>query len=196
MSYVLEEYKFGTAAYGTSGGTVTWSFATSNFAGEFYNYSSFLTGQFQTEVRAALAAWEAVANIDFVEVADAKASNLRFAFVNDFPAIGTSPAIAGGPGGVAGQAHVFYDSNTIHHITDADIAFDAQETWQVVNGEILTGQFGSRFFSIALHEIGHALGLDHDTADRSIMQPSLDPSYKGLEAVDIQGAQFIYGAAA
>src|SRR5215218_4494718 len=96
---------------------------------EFYNYSSFLTGQFQTEVRAALAAWEAVANIDFVEVADSKASNLRFGFVNDFPAIGSSPAIAGGPGGTAGQAHVFYDSNTIHDITDADIAFDAQETW-------------------------------------------------------------------
>src|SRR5829696_672152 len=98
MSYVLEEYKFGTAAYGTSGGTVTWSFATTNFAGEFFNYSSFLTGQFQAEVRAALDAWEAVANIDFVEVADSGDSDLRFGFVD------------GSPGGVVGQASIFYDA--------------------------------------------------------------------------------------
>src|SRR4051812_8997367 len=203
MSYVLENpgYKFGTGGYGTSGGTVTWSFATSNFAQpnesfQPFTYSSFLTGQFQTEVRAALAAWQSVANIQFVEVADGTSSTLRFGFVDNFPSLWGAPGEAGGPGGRAGMANVFYDNSTVHHVTDADVAFDAKETWQVVNGEILTGPNGTRFFSIAEHEIGHTLGLDHDTADRSIMQPSLDPSYKGLEAVDIQAAQFIYGAAA
>src|SRR5262249_57038248 len=53
-------------------------------------------------------------------------------------------------------------------------------------------------FSIALHEIGHVLGIDHNVTagERSIMHSTLDPSYRGLEAVDIQAAQFIYGAAA
>ena len=198
MSYVLENYKFGAGGYGVSGGTVTYSFATSNFANEAYTYNSFLTGQYQTEVRAALAAWEAVANIHFVEVTDSTASDLRFGFVNNFAAKPWSAFEAGGAGGRAGQASVFYDNSPIHHVTDADIAFDGREGWQVVNGEILTGPGGTRFFSIALHEIGHVLGIDHDETanERSIMRSSLDPSYRGLEAVDIQAAQFIYGAAA
>jgi hypothetical protein len=200
MSSVLEGYKFGAGGYGTSGGTVTWSFATANFGDEPYSYTSFLTGQFQTEIRAALAAFEAVANIDFVEVADASSSMLRFGFVNDFPAFPWSPAIAGGPGGVAGQATVRFADNAtpVIHLAEADIAFDARETWQVVDGNILTGPGGTRFFSIALHEIGHAIGLDHHVTngERSIMKSMLDPSYNGLEAVDIEGVQAIYGAAA
>jgi hypothetical protein len=200
MSYDLYDtgYKFGAGGYGVSGGTVTYSFATANFANEAFTYDSFLTGQYQTEVRAALAAWEAVANIHFVEVTDSTVSDLRFGFVNNFAAKPWAAAEAGGAGGRAGQASVFYDNSPIHHVTDADIAFDGREGWQVVNGEILTGPGGTRFFSIALHEIGHVLGIDHDVTagERSIMQSSLDPSYRGLEAVDIQAAQFIYGAAA
>jgi hypothetical protein len=200
VAYVLEGYKFGTGGYGTSGGVVTWSFATGNFGDEPYSYTSFLTGQFQTEIRAALAAFEAVANIDFVEVTDSSASMLRFGFVNDFPAFPWSPAIAGGPGGVAGQATVRFADNAapVIHLAEADIAFDAKETWQVVNGNILTGPGGTRFFSIALHEIGHAIGLDHHVTagERSIMKASLDPTYNGLEAIDIQALQAIYGAPA
>lgn len=48
--------------------------------------------------------------------------------------------------------------------------------------------------SVATHEIGHALGLDHSTSLRSIMYP-LDRGQVTLSQADINGLKAIYGEA-
>ncbi|RYG22626.1 matrixin family metalloprotease [bacterium] len=60
------------------------------------------------------------------------------------------------------------------------------------------GAFGSEFdfFTIALHEIGHALGLGHSDAAGSIMQPAYGGARRSLSADDIAGIQAIYGTQA
>lgn len=67
VSYALEGVKWGAPGLGSPGGQVTWSFATSSYAGQFYAFDSTLTGNFQDEVRRAFDRWESVARIDFVE---------------------------------------------------------------------------------------------------------------------------------
>ena len=48
------------------------------------------------------------------------------------------------------------------------------------------------FYKVALHELGHALGLPHIMHDRSIMYPSITNQYN-LSSFDIARIQSIYG---
>jgi len=78
------------------------------------------------------------------------------------------------------------------HITDADIVFNSNESWDVYTGPL---RFNNTidFRRVALHELGHALGLDHEQTNPSIMQALVDDS-DTLQQDDIIGANFIYGA--
>ncbi|XP_018411862.1 PREDICTED: stromelysin-1-like [Nanorana parkeri] len=91
-----------------------------------------------------------------------------------------------GPFGVL--AHAFSPSEDI----GGDAHFDEDETWT------LSGK-GTNIFLVALHELGHTLGLDHSKDERAIMYPTLlddravDPSKFKLFTDDIAGIQALYG---
>ena len=89
----MADYELEPFRWGGPGTVVTWSFATSNIAGQHFSFDGFLSGQFLAEIRLAFDRWEQVANIDFVEVADSSSSQLRLGF--DF---------IDGVGNVAGEA--------------------------------------------------------------------------------------------
>lgn len=71
-----------------------------------------------------------------------------------------------------------------------DIHFDDDEVWTV------NGQSGTIDYTwTALHEIGHAIGLDHALDSAAIMWPWFEvfrPNLK-LNQDDIHGIQSIYG---
>ena len=52
---------------------------------------------------------------------------------------------------------------------------------------------GTNLLAVALHELGHALGLDHSEDTNSIMYAFYDCSKTTLTADDIAGIQAIYG---
>lgn len=81
-----------------------------------------------------------------------------------------------GAGGV--KAHAFYPNN------GGDIHFDDDETW--TRGNLLP---------IAVHEIGHSLGLSHSNVPGSIMTPILTSlsSKVVLTDDDVNGIRAIYG---
>ncbi|VDP00796.1 unnamed protein product, partial [Soboliphyme baturini] len=84
--------------------------------------------------------------------------------------------------GTAGiVAHGFYPQN-------GNLHFDADEQWT------LNMDQGINFYQVALHEIGHLLGLEHSTNKNAVMYPidrPYDPFFK-LSDDDINGIKHIY----
>ena len=50
------------------------------------------------------------------------------------------------------------------------------------------------YFLLALHEIGHALGLGHVTTSNVMKQGAPNLNFSGLQSGDIEGIQSIYGS--
>lgn len=89
-----------------------------------------------------------------------------------------------GPGGVL--AHAFYPSPPNSEPGAGDLHFDDAELWRV--GADLD------LFSVALHECGHALGLEHSTDPTAVMYPFYQ-RVTGLRADDIAGIRSLYAGA-
>ena len=79
-------------------------------------------------------------------------------------------------------------SPSLDNIIDADITFNTAFTWDVHNGS------GSNidFRRVAVHELGHALGLGHDETFPAIMSASI-ASVETPQADDINGLIALYG---
>ena len=75
-------------------------------------------------------------------------------------------------------------------ITGADIVFNSNESWDIYDGPYLFDV--QDFERVALHELGHALGLNHELDNDAIMQP-LVGDLTSLTSDDIAGANTIYG---
>ncbi len=183
--------KWGGATMGTPGGTVTWSLmgtgtsCAAEFAGcTITDLGAFLPGGYLAQIQAAFAAWSAVADIQFVQVADN----------------GVAFNAAGATGDIRFGGHAFDGpSGTLAHgyyppvngtSASGDIHFDTAELWKIGFGGP-----GFDLFQVAAHEIGHAIGLDHTGVANSLMNPFYTEAFSGLQADEIAGAQFIYGRA-
>ena len=75
---------------------------------------------------------------------------------------------------------------------EADIVIDQNEELDVYDGKILSfGMEGLDFRRIALHELGHVIGLEHESDNAAIMAPTIG-NLDRLQADDIAGAEKLY----
>lgn len=101
-------------------------------------------------------------------------------------------AIGGFPGGVLAHAYTpgTEPFNGAGGTIRGDVHFNTAYTW-VDNPNASSSQYD--FYTVALHEIGHALGLGHSDVTTSVMYSCYGGGRRTLHADDIAGMQTIYG---
>lgn len=132
------------------------------------------------EIQRALAAWSEVVNVDFHQVDTFGNSNgIDISFVSGSHGDG---APFDGPGRVI--AHTFYPPPNPESIA-GDLHFDLSETWRI-GADI-------DLYSVALHELGHALGLGHSDDPNSVMYPYYR-KVSQLQQPDIDAIRTLYAS--
>ena len=139
----------------------------------------FTVEKLESEAEAAFATWERAADLSFYQVDDARQADI---------VIGAQ----GKPTGWA-FANVAYGPDSqdgVRAIDQALVCMNPDRRWKIgFDGD--TDVYEIRYTLI--HEIGHAIGLDHPGPEGQLMGFRYTEAFAGLQPGDVRGARRLYG---
>ncbi len=157
------------------------------------------------ELRSALDAWENVADIQFVQVSEpdtahivvgATATSAGPAFANlslrgrRGLQLSADKALGGASAGPSARPIDSFDIKSVAFIEQAFVCLNPKVRWKVgFDGNLKVYDLRHTF----MHEIGHAIGLDHPRRSGSVMGFRYDEAVWELQPSDIVAARRLYG---
>ena len=137
---------------------------------------------FESVIEQALKAWSDVVDITFTETE----------FANQLDSLDITFRSIDGRGGTLAQAYLPDDLNRSR--LAGDVQFDSSENWEVGNDQ---GSRATDLLYVAVHEIGHAIGLEHSDVNGSVLEPTVSPNqfFTSLDDDDRDAALALYAAA-
>lgn len=147
------------------------------------------TADVTTEQRAVLDAmgiWSRGTALTFTPAASADDADLRISWAtgdhsDGFPFDGLNGTLA----------HAYFPPPTHSEPIAGDVHFDDAETWTT---DIQSSSAQPiDLVTVAAHELGHALGLDHSAVTTALMDPFYRGSHRFLDPDDMAGIRSLYG---
>lgn len=149
----------------------------------FINGTEKINGDTERDlVRAAFVLWENETSLTFTETNDPDSADILIGWAEDNHGDGDSFDGAGDVLAHASYPNPYEDRQVFLHFDDAERWVNSESQ----NVDLLT---------VAAHEIGHNLGLDHSSDPNALMYPSYSGPHRFLDDDDIAGAQSLYGLA-
>lgn len=147
-------------------------------------------------VKRAFDSWSAITNLDFYEACSANDADIKIKWATgshgnhrNGPGVNCTACKAfDGPGGII--AHAAFPDFVYYGNDQGDIHFDDAEDWTIGGGGLTRD-----VETIALHEIGHSIGLLHvSPSSNAVMKPgdTIPVIRRILTTDDISGARAIY----
>ncbi|XP_057298329.1 matrix metalloproteinase-2-like [Hydractinia symbiolongicarpus] len=142
--------------------------------------------QVEATLHKAFGKWQAITNMEFTmlhhqstEIPDIEVKFVTGSHNDSYPFDGRGGTLA----------HAFYPHN--NKDLSGDVHFDDDEQFTL-------GKNGRNLLWVAVHEIGHSIGLEHSSVKSAVMYPwykDFDGDDFDLDHDDIAGAQHLYGKA-
>jgi hypothetical protein len=161
---------------------ITWSFAA---GGSSSGFSSSMTAQEEAVVEQAVQAWAAASGLIFEEVPDSPSADIRIG-LGDFNSSNS---------GVLGYTSYLSDAGQLEPGAVVRLE-DPNETPLTADtaGDLTYSGTDATFYQVALHEIGHALGLADNADPNSVMYYQASTSNQQLDATDVAEITALYGS--
>lgn len=165
-------------------GTPRWPAGTQTLTYAFLSVNN-LTDEVKNVFATAFDRWSEVTTLSFTEAASYESADITIGFYSGDHGDGEPFD------GVLGTlAHAFSPTNGRFHL-------DAAENW-VVSGDVTQSSLSTAvdLESVAVHEIGHVLGLGHSSVEEAIMYPTISARTRKVNLADddVEGIQQLYGS--
>jgi hypothetical protein len=143
------------------------------------------TATWETQILQAAQSWAAVANINFTVVSDNGTTIGQGAYQLGDPNMGDI-RIGGYNFGNSWLGQAYQPPPGNNYSIAGDLQLNTAKTWHI----------GSTYdlYTVAAHEIGHALGLGESTTSSAVMYDTYNGVKSSLRSDDVSGIQAIYGS--